>query len=389
VESEWKRAGAMIARGESRFLSEGETVAIRLSPSEAACVTVAVVGARGLSFHARVDGRPGDDDEGRVSSVAGVIEIRSCGEAISRIDVTTDAGRGAIETIVAHSDKALPPLRSILPERSGSSLPAAEPGGLPPLPTPEKRAEVAEARAQRDGGKLAARDAWQAGADGSGEGQLPLEPGCHRVELFAMDPRTARASRRFRLDLDAELRAEDGALVLARDRTDAPDARLEACVGEATHARVVFAGSPPNAPIVVTHLSWPIPERLPQMWGVDTRARMAAALLAHHVPTPPGEAVQLAQGPSGLTPVPVALEPGGCYVAVAAVVRGHTRGLGMRALVGGRVAFDERGTNDDSAIVAFCARDRDRARIEVEARGVGVAWALAVFRTASGAWEGG
>jgi hypothetical protein len=159
-------------------------------------------------------------------------------------------------------------------------------------------------------------------------------------------------------------------------------------VGAPPPGTVVFAGSPPDEPIVVTHLSWSIPPRLPLTWGTDTRARMAAALLLHHVTTPGSEAVLLAQGPSGLTPVPLALEPGACYLAVAAAAHGHSRGIGLHAVVGARYSSDDRGTNDDSALVSFCAKDQSAGRLEVEVRGVGVAWALAVFRVESGTWKG-
>jgi hypothetical protein len=404
VADEWRTAGATVVRSPPHFLSEDETITVRLPPdgASAPCTTVALIGARGMSFQARVPHENARDEY--TSSVAGVLEISRCvqgsaasakrggrgaSEPFDRLSVTSEAGRGAFETVIARSRASLAPLRTILLERTGGVLPPPpEPGGLPPLPSPEARADIAEARARREGGKLAPRDSWGAGAEGAGEGRVQLEAGCHRIELFAVDPRTAHASRRFRLDLDAELRDEDGE-PLARDRTDAPDARLDTCVGDGTAATVVFAGSPPGAGILVTHLSWPIPERLPLTWGRDTRARMAQAMLARHVGAPRAAAIFLAQGASGLTPVPVDVEPGACYVGVVALEHGHTRGLGLRAMIGARYAADERGTTDDAALVSFCAHDRERAHLEVDARGAGVAWALAVFRLESSAWETG
>ena len=397
VEEEWRRAGAVVSRGQPRFLSEDETVAVTLAPAKESCTTLALVGARGMSFHAKVIDPPEDEERAEhAASIAGVLEIVRCdkdGESegeIRRISVTSDAGRGAIETVVARSGGKLPPLEAVLPERTGGPLPPPlEPGGLPPLPPPEKRAEVAELRAERDGGRTSGkREAWVAGADGSGEGHVMLEAGCHRLELFAVDPRTSRSSRRFRLDLDAELRGEESETVLARDRTDAPDARLELCVGVATSGNVVFAGSPPNAPIVVSHSSWAIPERLPLTWGREVRARMAAAMLARHLSAPTSEAVFLAEGPSGMTPIPLTLEPGACYFAVVGIDHGHGRGIGLRAMVLARMTADDRSNSDEGALVSFCARDSDHARLEVDARGVGVAWALALFRVESGAWAG-
>jgi hypothetical protein len=207
------------------------------------------------------------------------------------------------------------------------------------------------------------------------------------VEIFANDPRTGQSSRRFRLDLDAELRDDDDDTMLGRDRTDAPDAHLEACVGKETLGALVFSGAPPSSHVLVTHAAWPIPEHTPWAWGDVTRGKMAGALLARHVAGPPGDAVALAQGGSGVTSVPIEIEPGGCYLAVAAVTHGHARGLGVRAVVGARQASDERGTNDEAGAVAFCARDEARGRLEIEARGTALSWGLALFRIESGVWE--
>jgi hypothetical protein len=405
VAETWRDAGAIVARDDARFLNEGESLTLSLSAGpESPCQTVALIGARGLSFHARVGDAGGQEDsDERVSSVAGVLEIRSCGaEPFRFVRLTSDAGRGAVETVIGRSADPLPAATSALLERTGGVLPPPpEPGALPPLPSPEKRAEVAETRARRDGAKTAPREAWTAGADGKGEGRLVLEAGCHRVELFApesfsSDLRLTRPSprpgipggfaRRMRLDLDATLRDEDG-LVLAHDHTSAPDARIDVCVGEATTTSVLFEGAPPGSPVLTTHASSPLPEHLPMAWGRGTRARMAAALLPRHVGVLPGDAVLLAQGASGLTPVPIPVEPGACYVAVAAMERGHARGLGLRVVIGARESVDERGTNDESTAVAFCAGDRDRVRLEVEARSTGVSWGLALFRVASSVWE--
>jgi hypothetical protein len=389
VEREWRASGAVVVRGASRFLNDDETLGLVLASLPGDCTTLGIVGARGMSFHVRVTD-PAEDEERAppTASVGGVLEVSRCGDdAPRRVAVTGDAGRGAIEIVVAHSHAGVPSLPTILTERTGGPLPTPpETGGLPPLPPPDKRAEVAEARATRDGGHLAARDTWEAGPDGSGEGHIMLDAGCHRLELFAVDPRTSRAARRFRLDLDAELRGEDKETLLARDRTDAPDARLELCVGMATQTSVVFAGSPPNAPIVVAHSSWSIPSRLPLTWGQETRARMAGVMVAHHVPALGSEAVAVAQGPSGLTPMPLEVEPGACYVAVVAIDHGHARGVGLRVVVGARTASDERGSADEAALVSFCAGDRDHVRAEVEARGVGIGWGFALFRVASGVW---
>src|SRR5262249_41661891 len=122
--------------------------------------------------------------------------------------------------------------------------------------------------------------------------------------------------------------------------------------------------------------------------GPPARARMAEALIARHVLPPASSAVFLTQGPTGNTPFTQAIEPGGCYMAIAAVAQGIPRGIGLRAVLGARDIADDRGPGDEAALVAFCANGRDRVRFEVEARGPGIAWGLALFRVVSGAWAG-
>jgi hypothetical protein len=397
VADEWTKGGALVERGPARFLYDNETMTLALpapgSSPAPACTTIALLGARGVSFHAKVYGAEddplSDDMATRAASVAGVLEMGGCGAAavpLQRLRVTSDAGRGAIETVVARSSKPPTRLRSVLPERTGGVLPPPPDAGPPPaLAPPGKRADLAEIRVKRDGAVLAARASWSSNADGSGDAKVTLEAGCHRLELFAPDLRNTRGPRRRRLDVDAEIRgAEDD--LLARDRTDNADARLESCVGEPTATTVIFAGAPPGSEVTVTHAFWPIPAHIPTLWGTMARARMARALLARSAAAPPEDAVALFGGPSGSTPVPVAIEPGACYLAVAAVTQGHARGLGLRVVLGARDARAERTSDDDAGAVAFCARDEDHARLEVEAHPIGVAWGLALFRVVGRVW---
>jgi len=397
VAAEWRKAGAVVERGPARFLYENETMTLTLPASsvdDRVCTTIALLGARGLSFHAKVAGveedPANDDSQARAASFAGILEMGECGEGaepIERLRVTSDAGRGAIETVVGRSAKALPALRTVLPERTGGVLPPPpDAGPSPPLPTPLARAELAETRAKREGAKVAPRASWTATNDGSGDAKLTLAAGCHRVEVFAPVPRAHDRTRRRRLDVDAEIRDGDDEL-LARDRTDNADARLEACVGEETPSTVIFAGAPSGSELTVTHASWPIPDHLPTTWGPAPRARMARALLARRAGAPPEDAVALFAGPSGATPIPIEVEPGACYLAVAAVTHGHAHGLGLRVALGARDARDERTSDDDAGVVAFCARDQDRARLEVEARGTSLAWGLALFRIEGRVWD--
>ncbi|MDF2698060.1 MAG: hypothetical protein K0S65_6443, partial [Labilithrix sp.] len=400
VQDQWKGASARTVAVPTRFVFDDETILVPIPPEpegeESACTQVAVVGARGLSFRARLSDAPMDpllppEPTARASSTAGVLELRRCERGrppVRHIVVTAEGGRGAVEIIVGRSDRPLPLLATLIPERTGGAIPpATEAGSLPPLVTQEKRADAAEVRARRDGAIVGDRTRARAGDDGTGEEDIDLDEGCHRIELFGREATRDRPGRRFRLDVDAELR--DGDQLLARDRTEAPDARLETCVGSSTRVSLVYAGSPPHSDVVVTHGSWPLPARLPPIWGPVTRSKMARVMFLRHVAVPADDPVYLAQGATGTTPLALPVETGGCYVAVVGVARGHARQLQLRALVGARESTDERGASEEAALVSFCARAHESARVEVLARGTGVSWGLALFRVKSGVWETG
>ena len=396
VVAEWRNAGARTAVLPSRFLFDEESVVVPLATDPAgACTEVAIIGARGLSFRARLSDAPTDplqppEPGGRASSSAGVIELRRCDPArpVRHVVITTEAGRGTLEIIVGRSGRPLPPLATLIPERTGGVLPPAPDAGvLPPLPTADKRADAAESRARRDGAAIQARTTIRASADGGGEDDVDLDEGCHRIEVFGPEIVHERSGRRFRLDVDAELK--DGDHILARDRTEAPDARLETCVATATRVTLAFAGAPPKSELLVTRGTWPIPGHLPSIWGPGTRGKMARAFSIRHVAAPSEDPVFLTQGSTGTTPVPLATEPGACYVAVAGIARGHARQLQLRVIAGARESVDERGAAEEAALAAFCVRDDEPTKLEVLARGTGVSWGLAVFRVRSSVWEPG
>jgi hypothetical protein len=392
----WKAVGASVVVDRSRFLDEGEpdrdrhAVVVVPDLPEGECTTVVLMGSRGLGFHVKIAEGGGDEPQvKRLTSVAGVVVVERCGQAgPQRILVSSDSGRGAFETVAARSARPLPPLRTVLPERTGGTVaPALEPGTLPVMPAPEKRADVAEARARRDGATIATRSTWTTGADRTGLGEDTLSPGCHVLQLFAVDPRSVRPGSRGRLDLDAEMHDADDERLVARDRSDAPDATLSRCVGETTRVQVTFAGAMAGSPVLVAHFTWPLPDHLPSLWGPDAQARMGHVLLVRHLPSLRQDATMLAQGGYGVTPVPLSIEPGGCYVAVATLVKEQARSIGLRVHIGATDAGDDRGIDDDGAAVAFCAGDTTHATALVEARGTPLlGWGLALYRLQSGIW---
>ena len=418
VAEQWRVAGAHTVQLPTRFLFDEETVLIPIPAPDSSthedegCTQVAAIGARGLSFRARLSDAPMDpllppETTARSSSTAGVLELRRCERGrppVKHVVVTAEAGRGAVEIVVGRSTSPLASLAAIIPERTGGVVPAPpEAGSLPSLPSQDKRMEAAELRARRDGASVRARTMSRSGEDGSGEEDLELDEGCHRIEVFGKEllhggpsstsqhaptRSVSAAARRFRLDLDAELR--DGDHLLARDRTEAPDARLETCVGSPTHVTLMYAGAPPHSEVVLTRGSWPLPARIPPMWGPAVRSKMARVMFLRHVAPPAEDPVFLTQGATGTTLLPLSVETGGCYIAVVGVTHGQRlRQLQLRALIGARESTDERGVAEEAALVAFCVRAHESARVEVLARGTGVSWGLALFHVKSGVWEAG
>ncbi|MFO0678387.1 MAG: hypothetical protein U0169_17755 [Polyangiaceae bacterium] len=393
VALEWTHAGATVETLPARFLNDDETLTLSLGPTPASsCVHVAFIGARGASFHVRALGIDEDESRGtsnRAASVAGVASLAICTtvEPI-RIRITSDAGRGTIETVVGRSRSAVPEVAVILPDRIGTlSGNPAEPGELPLPPPVGKRADDAEGRVTWRGGAILPRLTGNASREGGGSVDLSVPPGCHSFELFGESPKARMSGRRVRLDLDAELRGEEDEVV-ARDRSEAPDGHLFACVGESLTGRIVFGGSVAEGPVLVTHGFWPIPENLPANWGEPARAKFASALHGRKVLPPREPPVLLAQGPAGSTPIAVPIDPGTCYVAVVAITHGASRGLGVRLHLGKEQFAEERGRANDASVVAFCARTHDKARLEVDARGTSIAWGMALFRARPDAWEG-
>jgi len=381
VADAYRARGARVVSMSTRFLYDDETLVVTPPPPHGEkCATIAMVGARGLSFHVG----EGEDESGHLYSVAGALALDSCDGTVAPVRVRSDAGRGAIEIVVAYAQKPLPPLRDVLPERMGGVTPAlVDPGPVPALPSPEKRADAAESLARRDGATVSRRAMANAGADGTGIVRVRLERGCHRIQLFS--PESFGGRRKLRLDLDAELHDASDDSLLARDRGEAADARLDVCAGESEDTFLSFGGALPLSPVIVARAAWPLPPAVPDVWGPDARRRFAGALRARHV-TPPHRAVALYEGVVGATTFVTRLEPGACYVAVVAATRGMPRGLVLRARVGASEHADERGTADGAALVAFCAGDLDRATLTVEGRGTALAWGVAIFEMTSGAW---
>ena len=81
VSEQWRSAGGHVTTLPSRFLFDDETVLVPVALDQGTgCTHVAIIGARGLSFRARLSEASADplapEAFGRATSTAGVVELR-------------------------------------------------------------------------------------------------------------------------------------------------------------------------------------------------------------------------------------------------------------------------------------------------------------------------
>jgi hypothetical protein len=403
----WTARGATMERVAPIFLERGRARVIDLDrPGKAAktegsgCVTVAILAVRTTDLLAEegdaggkksldpavapvvplLSPTPRADEDHRTRSAGGALVISRCGATsfeLKRITVEATSPRAAVEILVARSKAALGEIGEALPERAAGLLaPRGDPGGpIEPGPIAERVAR-AERRARSEGAARVVKTVTRAGAAGIGRVQLKLAEGCHRLDLMAEVP--AVVPRRG-TDLDAEAHVQETGRLLARDRADVPDARLDFCLGEQTVVDVGFAGASGAAPVTVSDAQWTTPKTVPVRWGPRARAGFAGALNKRHASAPATDPLFETLGIQGVTSVPVAVTPGQCYLASVALVRGEARTIRMAATVGDRAPHDEALDRPEGAAIAFCAGTSRSAVIDVDVRGNGPWWALAVW----------
>lgn len=391
LERAWRGAGFAVRRATPFFLEQGSLRSLggvlrREAATSASCVTLAVLAVRGTDFSLVLptgilpDGRPAGRRPER--ALAGLSSTTRCGaERVELLHAAVEmrSTRGTIEVIVAEGVGAPPPARDALLERS---VPQArsliDPGRARTGEGLDARLRWAEDRSRRDGAFASERRAIEPADDGAGRVLVPIVPGCHRLELFA-----ELGSHESVTDVDAELRDATNNRTLARDRSDTPDAHLEACVADPTVALLRYSGAPPNAPLTLLDARWPLPKGLPAVVPARARAGMARALVARRVPDPGVSPLVTLFGASGTTYQYLEIEPGACYVAAVAVAQGESRSLGMAVRGPGLLAGDDAVHGAEGASVAFCAPHAGVAQVAVDARGSALAWALSIWQVAS------
>ncbi len=325
---------------------------------------------------------PGDG--GALHSKAGVATLERCGKEQAanpleneRLLVQSVTPRTAVEILVVRSAAPLEPVESLLPERAvGPSAPRGD-AGRPIDPGPlADRLQRADKRAREAGAAQVFKVAMNASPVGTGQFVVKLSEGCHTLDVVADVPSgPARPT-----DVDAEAQVTEGGRALARDRGEATDAHLDFCVGEPTQVDVSFIGAAGPVPVTLVDAFWPLPAGIPTEWGPLARGDVAAALRRRHAPALPPEPIETIMGVQGETLAPFAVEPGQCYLAVVALVRGEARALKAAVEIGDRAPHDEIADRPEAAQISFCATTEDRAALRIEARGPQPWWVALLWR---------
>jgi hypothetical protein len=392
----WAGSGQQTTRLPPMFLEQGRPRAVRLpdaalDPKSTACTTVAFLSGRSTDFVVRVDPVMSPKHHamgGRFErSIVGSVWLSECGaarEALSRLAIELRIARSTVEIVVAVGPTPALRIAEALPERdSGPVAAPADPGPRSALEPMATRARRAEQRARGLAAQSIRFQTLTAESDGTGRESISLEEGCHRVELFA------DLLGKHAIDLDAELRDSSSERLLARDRSDAPDVRLDLCVGATTGADLVFAGAPGAVHVTLMDAAFPLPKGAPTMWGARARAGVAAALFRRKLVGIESEPIEQRLGVSGVTMIPIPIEPGGCYLGALAAMRGEARAMSLSAKVDTRITYDATAGLTEGAAVAFCSNGSDKAYFDVEVRGSAVAWVLDVWHVGSRPFDEG
>lgn len=387
IQSAWKARGEVL-RLTPRLLERGELrplfiPASALDPSDEGCTTVVVLGTLDTSFVLRFLPPRGvpfwPEGEHPELSIAGAAQLVRCGARkamLERLAVEVRSPRAVVEVLVARGSRPFPPLLRTLTERDPGPLAPLGVSGPRPISAPlTERLRSLEARSRSKGASALERRWFRAAPNGTGEIELKLAEGCHRLDVLGAPPEEPGAS----VDIDADLIA--GVELLASDRSDSSDATLELCLGKATALRLRFAGALPGLPVVLAASRWSLPSGLPESWAPEQRAHLAEALRQHRGASPSGTPVYTSLGVSGVTLLPIELEPSRCYLAAVSAIRGEPSGIAMSAELGAFQAQNRSAPGKAGTTLAFCARGQDSVLVDVEARGAGVGWLFALWPT--------
>jgi hypothetical protein len=378
------------------FLEHGRPRAVRvpeaaLDNRASNCTTIAFLTGRSTDFVVRIDPLASPKHRGAAGhlerSIAGAVTLSQCGaarDAFMRLAIELRVARSAVETVVAMGDAPAIPIAEALPQRaSGPVAPLADPGPRSSLEPLAVRARHAEQRVRNSGPTSTHTQVFSAEPDGTGREVVRLDEGCHRIELFA------ELLGKSPIDLDAELREAASERLMARDRSDASDARLDFCSGATTAADLLFAGAPGPVPVLLMDSLYAFPKGIPTIWGARARAGLSAALWRRKMPAIDTDPIEQRLGVAGLTAMAIPIEPGHCYAMALGAMRGDPRSITLSARVDTRVTFDASAGLLDGTALAFCSAGAEKAFVEAEVRGSAVAWVLAMWELGARPYDEG
>lgn len=367
------------------FLEAGQVASAPITPAEPGrCVVAVVLADRTIGFavasvRARDERDTGDELDGEdvTASVNGVAVVEVCDDddAASAVLVRMGAPRAAVAIVVASVDltarsRVVDLTLEALSRVDGPSPLRADLG--PPLDAGPFA--VRKARGRR---RALARGATnvlstEAVADDAGEGsaRLALVRGCHVLRVLS-----AEAMPR---DVDAELWDEELSERLARDRSDLQDAHLSLCVAATTQVVLTWKGALARGRVVFEDELTPITRGIPSGFGAQAETALAALFHDREASMPSARPIVEVLGAQGANDVTVPVEPGRCYVAALALVRGAGRGLRLSAGDTARPSLVEAQRGARAASVQFCAVGAS-APIHMDVPGAAMTWLLTLW----------
>jgi hypothetical protein len=379
-----KARGATGVERRTVFLEEGHPIEIRRDGATG-CRVAVVLASRSTSFFVvpwppPTDAAPAPSGgpPRRRDALAGLLVVASCTEPL-RAAVQLASPRGALEIVTAEMPTEPTDLPSELGREVGPTAPRGDPG--PPLLPGSliERRRRAEERARAEGATNVLPLEMKAGPAGNGELRMRLPSGCHRLDVMA-EVDASQSGVVPPVDVDVELRELATNEVLARDRGETPDARVETCVAKVTELALVFRGAPSEARVMVSDAIWPLPKWIPARWGPAAQAALATAVRRRVTAVGARGPLTESLGAQGSTQVAVVVEPERCYVAAVALMKGSSRGMRLSAVASSRPSSEEVSAAGSAASVVFCAEGTDVARITVDMPGASLWWVLAVWR---------
>ncbi len=380
--------GAVGIERRTVFLEEGHPTAIHRAGATG-CRVAVILSSRSVSFFgvlgtvtSPADAPPqktgGPAPPRRRDSMGGLLVMSTCTEPLVAA-VMLASPRGALEILTAEMPAEPTDLASELGREVGPVAPRGDPG--PPLLPASliERRRRAEERARAEGATNVLPLEMKAGQGGNGELGMRLPPGCHRLDVMA-DASASESGVVPPIDVDVELRDVAENEVLARDRGETPDARVEVCVAKVSEVALTFRGAPAGARVLVSDAIWPLPSWIPQRWGPAAQAALATAVRKRTSTIAARGPIAETLGAQGSTQVAIEVEPERCYIASIALMKGTSRGLRLAAAASARPSSEEVSASAGSPSVVFCAEGTDLARLTIDVPGSSVWWVLAVWR---------